>query len=87
VRGGRLDGGAEKRGGGIDVVGRAGGPRIVLDRELKRGLLGDLAEESIAPRAAAAWLVHCLLADCGGEVQVADQEGGGLLVGASIPAA
>ncbi|HEX9947235.1 MAG TPA: histidine phosphotransferase family protein [Allosphingosinicella sp.] len=87
VRGGRLDVGAEKHSGGVDIVVRADGPRIVLDPELKRALLGDVAEESIAPRGAAAWLVHCLLADCGGEVQVADQEEGVLLIGASIPAA
>ncbi len=87
VRGGRLDVGAEKHDGGVDVVVRADGPRIVLDPELKRALLGDLAEDAIAPRGAAAWLVHCLLADCGGEVQVADQEEGVLLIGASIPSA
>ena len=87
VRGGRLDVGAEKHEGGVDVVVRADGPRIVLDPELKRALLGDIAEDAIAPRGAAAWLVHCLLQDCGGEVQVADHEEGVLLIGASIPAA
>ena len=86
VRGGRLDVGAEKHDAGLDIVVRADGPRIVLDPELKRALLGDVAEESIAPRAAAAWLVHCLLQEGGGEVQVADQEEGVLLIGASIPA-
>ena len=85
VRGGRLNVGAEKHGQGLDVVVRADGPRIVLDPELKRVLAGDVDENAIAPRAAAAWLAHCLVDECGGEIQVADQEEGVLLIGASIP--
>ena len=87
VRGGRLDVGAERHPEGMDIVVRAEGPRIVLDPELKRALVGESSEESIAPRAAAAWLVHCLVSDCGGEVQVADQEPNVLLIGAGIPSA
>jgi histidine phosphotransferase ChpT len=85
VRGGRLDVGAERHGQGLDIVARAEGPRIVLDAELKRALAGDANEESIAPRAAAAWLVHCLVDEAGGEVQIADQEEGVLLLGAALP--
>jgi histidine phosphotransferase ChpT len=85
VRGGRLDVGAERHSGGLEMVVRAEGPRIVLDPELKRALLGESSEEAIAPRAAAAWLVHCLLSDGGGEVQVADGEAGVLLIGAALP--
>jgi hypothetical protein len=40
VRGGRLDVGAERHDAGLDIVVRAEGPRIVLDPELKRPLLG-----------------------------------------------
>jgi len=85
VRGGRLDIGAEKHGEGLDIVARAEGPRIVLDAELKRALAGEASEEAIAPRAAAAWLVHCLVQEAGGEVQIADQEEGVLLLGAALP--
>ena len=85
VRGGRLDVGAEKHGNGLDIVVRAEGPRIVLDPELKKVLLGETDESQIAPRAAAAWLVHCLVKDGGGEVQVADGQEGMLLFGASLP--
>jgi len=85
VRGGRLDVGAEKHGGGLDIVVRAEGGRIVLDPELKKVLVGESSEEEIAPRAAAAWLVHCLARDGGGEVQVADGEEGVLLLGAALP--
>ncbi|HEY1604175.1 MAG TPA: histidine phosphotransferase family protein [Allosphingosinicella sp.] len=87
VRGGRLDVGAERNDDGLHIVGRAVGPRIVLDAELKRALAGETDEESIAPRAAAAWLVHCLVDEAGGHVQIADQEEGVLLLGAVLPAA
>ncbi len=86
VRGGRLDVGAERHEGGLDIVVRAEGGRIVLDPELKSALTGETREEAIAPRAAAAWLAHSLVEDGGGEIQVADQEEGMLLIGASIPA-
>ncbi|MEA3033854.1 MAG: histidine phosphotransferase ChpT [Sphingomonadales bacterium] len=87
VRGGRLDVGAEKHGEGIDIAVRAEGPRIVIDAELKLALAGEASEEAIAPRAAAAWLVHCLVEEAGGEVQIADQEEGVLLLGAALPGA
>ncbi|HEX5182933.1 MAG TPA: histidine phosphotransferase family protein [Allosphingosinicella sp.] len=87
VRGGRLDVGAEQNDDGLHIVARAVGPRIVLDAELKRALAGETDEESIAPRGAAAWLVHCLVADAGGVVQIADQEEGVLLLGAVLPLA
>jgi histidine phosphotransferase ChpT len=85
VRGGRLDVGAERHPSGLDIVVRAEGPRIVLDPELKRALLGETDERSIAPRAAAAWLVHCLVDEVGGEIQVADQEANVLLIGSALP--
>ncbi len=86
VRGGRLDVGAEKHDGGLDIIVRAEGPRIVLDPELRNVLSGGSSEESLAPRAAAAWLVRCLVNEGGGEVQVMDGEEGMLLIGASLPA-
>lgn len=83
VRGGRLDVGAEKGAGVVEVVVRAEGPRIVLDDELKRTLAGDVGKEAVAPRAAAAWLVHSLVSETGGNVQVAE-DAGVLLFGATI---
>src|SRR3712207_1204518 len=86
VRGGRLDVGAEKHDHGLDLVVRAEGPRIVLDPELKKVLVGESSGEDVAPRAAAAWLVHALVEEGRGAVQVADQDEGMLLIGASLPA-
>jgi histidine phosphotransferase ChpT len=86
VRGGRLDVGAERHNGGLDIVVRAEGSRIVLDPELKSVLSGETSEDSIAPRAAAAWLVHCLVREGGGKVQVMDGDEGMLLIGAALPA-
>jgi histidine phosphotransferase ChpT len=86
VRGGRLDVGAERHGEGLDIVVRAEGPRIVLDPELKNVLTGRSDEETIAPRAAAAWLAYSLVSDGGGEIQVSDEADNMLLIGASIPA-
>jgi histidine phosphotransferase ChpT len=86
IRGGRLDVGAERHEKGLDIVVRAEGPRIVLDPELKSALSGQTEEEALAPRAAAAWLAYSLVSDGGGEIQIADEQDGMLLIGASIPA-
>jgi histidine phosphotransferase ChpT len=86
VRGGHLVVGAERHKSGLDIAVRAEGPRIVLDPELKDVLLGNVGEEALAPRAAGAWLVRSLVEEGGGQVQLADQEEGMLLLGASLPA-
>lgn len=85
VRGGRLDVGAERHASGLDIVVRAEGSRVVLDPELRKALVGESDEAEIAPRAAAAWLAHCLVQEGGGQVQLADQPEGTLLLGASLP--
>ncbi len=85
VRGGRLDVGAERHDAGLDIVIRAEGPRIVLDPELRKVLNGEAAEDDVAPRAAAAWLVHSLVEEGRGHLQAAEQDGM-LLLGASLPA-
>ncbi|TZG28615.1 histidine phosphotransferase family protein [Sphingomonas montanisoli] len=81
VRGGRLDIGAE----GSEIVLRAEGPRIVLDPELRNAILGEADEGLISPRAAAAWLVHLLVQEEGGQVQVSEVEPGVLLMGVTLP--
>ena len=82
VRGGRLDVGAE----GGEIVIRAEGPRVVLDQELRGALVGEIDAEALTPRAAAAWLVHQLVAEQGGEVMLSTEEEGVLLFGARLGA-
>ncbi|GGE77860.1 histidine phosphotransferase family protein [Sphingomonas prati] len=81
VRGGRLDIGAEAG----EIVVRAEGPRLVLDPELRTALLGGADPETVTPRAAAAWLVHALATEMGGQVQASDGSDGVLMLGAQIP--
>ena len=84
VRGGRLDIGAEKNADGVEIVIRAEGPRLVLDPELRTALQGNVEEAALTPRAAAAWLVHKLVASGGGEVMVSDAAEPVLLFGALL---
>ena len=86
VRGGALDVGAERHEAGLDIVVRAEGNRIVLDPELKSVLVGEMAADDVAPRAAAAWLVHALVDEGRGQVQVSDNEENVLMIGVSLPA-
>jgi histidine phosphotransferase ChpT len=80
VRGGRIDIGAEDG----EIVVRAEGPRLVLDPELRTALLGETDPEALTPRAAAAWLVHKLVAEHGGRIQVSPAEDGVLMFGATL---
>jgi len=86
VRGGRLDVGAERRDGEVEVAVRAEGPRILLDPALRQ-TLSDGGEGSIEPRAAAAWLAHNMVASGGGTIQLSDPGDAALLIGARIRAA
>ncbi len=80
VRGGTLLVGAE----GGEIVVRAEGERLILDPELKNALLGKTSEDALTPRAAAAWLVHVLTGEGGGEIQVSEPEENVLLFGATF---
>ena len=84
VRGGRLDVGAEVKDGTTEIVVRAEGQRLVLDAELRTALNGEAAEDSLTPRAAAAWLVHLLAVETGGHSQVLAPDPTVLLFGATI---
>ena len=84
VRGGRLDVGAEKRDGTIEIVIKGQGERILLDPELRAALLGQADEATLAPRQAAAWMAHKLAREGGGAVQASDPHEPYLLFGATI---
>ena len=80
VRGGVLLVGAE----GGEIVVRAEGERVVFDQELRAAILGKTDAEKLTPRVVAAWLVHLLVEDGGGEMQVSGPEENVLLFGAAF---
>ena len=84
VRGGQLDIGAEENARKVEIVVRAEGPRLVLDQELRSTLLGDLGEEGVTPRGAAAYLVHSLVSAGNGTVQISEPDSPILLFGVTI---
>ena len=84
VRGGRLDIGAEKTANGTEMVVRAEGPRLVLDSELRRALLGETDAADVTPRAAAAWLASELVRQSGGDIQVSAAEDPFVMFGAIL---
>jgi len=86
VRGGQLDIGAEEQGGKVEIVVRAEGPRLVLDQELRSTLLGDLGQDGVTPRGAAAYLVHSLVAAGNGQVQISEPDSPALLFGVTMRA-
>jgi histidine phosphotransferase ChpT len=84
VRGGRLDIGAERSNGEIELAVRAEGPRILLDPVL-RETLATGGGETVEPRAAGAWLAHSLAAEGGGSIRFSDASSDVLMIGATLP--
>lgn len=84
IRGGQLDIGAEAVGDTVEIVVRGEGPRIVLDAELRTALMGAPDDAVITPRAAAAYLVHSLVTEGGGAIQVSEPDAPALLFGAAF---
>lgn len=84
VRGGRLDVGAERSDGEIELAVRGEGPRILLDPVL-RETLANGGSGSIEPRSAGAWLAHSLAAEAGGSIQLSDPSSDVLMIGAVLP--
>lgn len=85
VRGGTVTIGAEETADTTEIVLRAEGPRTVLDPELRATLTDGATNDSVTPRAAAAYLVHTIAKDIGGSVMVSEPVEGTLLFGAALP--
>ena len=83
VRGGRLDIGAERHDGAIELAIRGEGARVLLDPALRETLVSG-ASGHVEPRAAAAWLAHALAQAGGGVIQVSEPGEGVLLIGAEL---
>ncbi|WP_085809726.1 histidine phosphotransferase family protein [Sphingomonas sp. TZW2008] len=86
VRGGTLDIGGEANDGAIEIVLKAEGPRITLDDELRATLVNGAAGETVTARAAAAFLVHEMVAGADGKVLVSAPGENVLLFGAAMRA-
>jgi len=85
VRGGRLDVGAERRDGALEMVIRAEGPRILLDPKLRETIAQGHSGGDVEPRAAGAWLAHSLAAEANGTIQLSDPSADALLIGVTLP--
>ncbi|QNE31293.1 histidine phosphotransferase [Sphingomonas sp. NBWT7] len=86
VRGGTLDIGGEANEGAIEIVLKAEGPRVTLDDELRATLVNGAAGETVTARAAAAFLVHEMVAGADGKVLVSAPGENVLLFGAAMRA-
>ncbi len=84
VRGGQLDVRAEVDGAITELVVKAEGPRVVMDPEIRKALLGDVADHEVASRGAAAWLAQQLVRKHGGSIRASDPAEPFLLFGATI---
>jgi len=84
VRGGTLDIGAEQRDGAVEIVARARGERIAFDETIGRALQGDLADEEITSRTAAAHMIAVLAEEMDGGLQYKLGDGA-LVLGAVLP--
>ncbi len=82
VRGGTLDVGGEENNGQLEIVVKIEGPRIILDPELRETLTDGERASGVTPRAAAAYLVHTLVAQAGGAVQVSEPADNVMILGA-----
>lgn len=87
VRGGTLDVGGEENNGQLEIVVKIEGPRIILDQELRDTLTQGEADDGVTPRAAAAYLVHTLVAQAGGSVQISEPADHIMIFGAVFRAA
>jgi histidine phosphotransferase ChpT len=86
VRGGTLSIGAEENGGQVEIVVQGEGPRVLLDAEIVRTLRDGEAEGGVTARTAAAYMIHAIVAERGGSVQVSQPADGVLILGATLNA-
>lgn len=84
LRGGELRVAAEQTPEGTELAVRAEGPRMLLDPELRSALGGETDVTQLTPRAAAAHLVHLLLAETGSSLQVSEPDEGVLVFGTKL---
>ncbi len=82
VRGGRMEIGGEDNAGHLEIVVKVEGARLVLDPEIRRTLIEGQGSDEVTPRAAAAYMVHALVTESGGSMQVFEPDEGVMIFGA-----
>ena len=86
VRGGKLDVGAEKQDGQIELAVRAEGPRLIVDPTLRAVLEGNAPAGDPEPRTAGALLATKLAAGQGGAVRFSSPAETVMMIGATLAA-
>lgn len=84
VRGGRLDIGAERYDGNIEIVARATADKIAFDETIGRALQGELHDYEVSSRTAAAHMIGLLAEEHGGGLQYKLSDNA-LVLGAVMP--
>lgn len=84
VRGGTLSIGAEENGGQVEIVVQGEGSRILLDAEIARTLTDGEGDTPVTARTAAGYMIHAIVAERGGSVQVSQPADGVLILGATL---
>ena len=85
VRGGELTVGVEGGGSGTEIVVRAAGDRVILDRDVAATLDPDAATPALSARTSVAHLIRSLVDDAGGQLHFGGVRDGALLLGATLP--
>ncbi|KQU62626.1 histidine phosphotransferase [Sphingomonas sp. Leaf339] len=84
VRGGSLDIGAEQQGDHLEIVVKIEGLRIILDAQIRQMLTTGASEDGVTSRLAAAFMVHTLVAEAAGTMQVSEPAPGVMVFGAAL---
>lgn len=85
VRGGELTIGIETGGPGTEIVVRASGERVIVDKEVAATLDPDADTPSLSARTSVAHLIRSLVEDVGGALHFSGVRGNALLLGATLP--
>ena len=85
VRGGDLTIGAETGPAGTEVVVRAAGERVIVDKEVAATLDPDAETPPLSPRTSVAHLIRALVEQAEGQLHYGGVTGGALLLGATLP--
>ena len=84
IRGGKLDIGAERRDGNVEIVARATGDKIAFDDTIGKALQAEISPLDVSSRTAAAHMIALLAEEMGGGLQYKASDGA-LVLGAVLP--